>query len=70
MKRKDYQEELEGLRRAGLTMLEVNGLYQFRRAYVENGMDRSPVDLSHPQFIRWIVVKGSVSRKADGFSLS
>ncbi len=61
MEQMDYKERLEALRRAGFTTLEIERLYQFRRAYVENEMDQAPADLSRLQFIRWLVVNGKLT---------
>jgi hypothetical protein len=57
----DYKERLEALRKAGFTSLEIERLYQFRRAYIKNEMDQAPADLSLLQCIRWLVVHGKLT---------
>lgn len=59
----DFKEKLEILRRAGFTMLEIQRLYHFRRAYVVDEQDRSPVDLAHLRFIRWLVLNGRLTEE-------
>ncbi len=65
MESMDYKEGFEALRRAGLTVLEITRLSQFRRAYRANELDQAPADLARLQFVRWLVVHGKLTDQLD-----
>ena len=61
MKLMDYKEGLAALRRAGFTKVEIERLCRLRRVYTENTLDQAHLDLSHLEFIRWLVATGRLS---------
>jgi len=63
MEHMDYKEELDSLRGAGLTTREISRLYQFRRIYIKNELDRAPADLARLRFIRWLVENGKLTEQ-------
>jgi hypothetical protein len=57
----NYKEKLEALRRSGFSDLEISRLYRFRQQYEASPLDRSPADLAHLKFVRWLVEHGQMS---------
>lgn len=56
-----YQEAFQMLRRAGFAGAEIDRLYRLRRAYGKSELDQPPLDLSHLQFVRWLVATGRLT---------
>jgi len=57
----DYKAQLESMRQAGLTSLEISRLYRFRQRFVIQEQDRSPIDLAHLHFIQWLIQHGKLT---------
>lgn len=59
----NYKEKLEALRRNGFTDLEIGRLSHFRQRYNVNQLDRSPAELAHLKFVRWLVERGRLTEQ-------
>jgi hypothetical protein len=51
----DDREDIERLRKAGCTALEIERLRRLRREYVEDEEEQVLHDGRHPTFVRWLV---------------
>ncbi len=63
MDQMNSKERLAILCRAGFTSREIKRLCQMRRDYSENELDQAPADLSHLQFVRWLVQHGRLTEQ-------
>jgi hypothetical protein len=63
MKQMSYKRGLEVLWKAHFTPGEIKRLCHVRRMYVENEQDQAPTNLSHLQFIRWLVKNGRLTEQ-------
>ncbi len=63
MDQSNYKEKLEALRRNGLTDLEISRLSHLRQHYEVSPIDRSPADLAHLKFARWLVEHGRLTEQ-------
>ena len=61
MKQMNQQEELEPLRRAGCTALQIRRLCQLKQTYLKYGPDRPTIDLKYLEFMRWLIAHGRLS---------
>lgn len=61
----NYKEERESLYRAGFTWEDIERLVRFRRMYLmsEYEDDQAALDLSHLQFVRWLVEHGKLTEQ-------
>lgn len=61
-----YDEtELARLRREGFTERQITRLYQLRRQYGRNEMDRPALDRLRLEFARWLVATGRLTDQID-----
>lgn len=61
MKQMNQQDELESLRRAGYTDLQIHRLCQLKQTYLKYGPDRPTIDLKYLDFMRWLIAHGRLS---------
>ncbi len=55
------KEELERLRKEGFSEQTIARLYQLRKRYAQDEMDRACLDKRHLEFARWLVETGRLT---------
>lgn len=63
MQQMNYKQAFETLSRVGFVGPEIDRLWRMRRDHVDNEMDRAPIDLSHLEFVRWLVATGRLTEQ-------
>ena len=58
-----HKEDLEMLRKSGLTEAQIHHLSNLRRNLAEEGKCQELIDYRRLQFVRWLVSKGKLTEE-------